>query len=102
MEGSGSEIAGSAKGKSKVFMASFISLILGLVVYAAGFLMYSYYWHRYYYEGFGQGNSSMMGDWYRMMEWGNWAKGAGIMLVILGVALIALGIMRWDRKQVHP
>jgi hypothetical protein len=99
MEGSGSEIAGSARGKSKVFMASFISLILGLVVYAAGFLLYSYSWHRYYYFSFGETGH---GDWYRMMEWGNWAEGAGIILVILGVALIALGIVRWDRKRVHP
>jgi len=97
MEGSGSEKKESARGRSKVFIASFISLILGLVVYAAGFLMYSYSWHRYNYFGLGENRS----DWYRMMEWGNWAEGVGIILVILGVALIAFGIMRWDRNQGH-
>ena len=97
MEGSGSEIEGAARGKPKVFMASFISLILGLVVYAAGFLMYSYSWHRFYYWNLGADRDI----WYRMMEWGNWAEGAGIILVILGVALIALGIMRRHRKQAH-
>lgn len=98
MERSGPEIGGSARGKSKIFLASFISLILGLVVYATGFLMYSYSWHRFYYFSLGETGRR---DWYRMMEWGNWAEGAGIILVIFGVALIALGIVRWDRKQAH-
>jgi len=78
-------------------MASFISLILGLVVYAAGFLMYSYAWHHYNYWGLGEDRSGS----FRMMEWGQWAEGSGTILVFLGVAFMALGIVRWNRKKVQ-
>jgi hypothetical protein len=92
MEGNGSGRGGTDKRGSKVIAASLISLVLGLVAYAVGFLMYSYSWHRYNYFGLGEDRSS----WFKMMEWGNWVEGAGIMLVILGVVLYVV----WKRKGV--
>ena len=97
MEGNGSEAEGLPRRKSILFKVSFISLVLGLVAFATGFLMYSYGWHHMYWFGLGDSRLTAM----RMWEWGQWAEGAGIILVILGVTLLALGIMRWDRKQVQ-
>jgi hypothetical protein len=96
----GSEIGGSVGRGSKVFIASFITLVLGLVAYVTGFLVYSYGWDRAYNYQFNPNISYP--PIYRYIEWGQWAEGIGIILVILGITLVAFGIMRSDRKQVHP
>jgi len=92
MEGSDSEIGGIAGRKSKALVASLISLVLGLVAYAMGFLIYSYGWDRTYIA---QGNPYATNP-YNYMEWGQWAEGAGIILVILGLVFY----VAWKKKGV--
>lgn len=83
MAGSGSEIGQSSERKSKWALASFASLVVGLLTYAAGVLMYAYsYHHAYYWD---------LGDYsrieFKMLEWSQWAKGAGVILFMLGIVL---------------
>ena len=89
---SGSETGQSAERKSKWVLASLASLVLGLVAYATGLLMYSYGWHHMYWFGLGENRLTAM----RMWEWGQWAEGAGIILVILGLVFY----VAWKKKGV--
>lgn len=81
--------------ESKLFLTSFISIVAGLVSYVIGFLMYSYAWHRFNYFRLGED----IRLFYEMMEWGQWIQGLGIVLVILGIALIAFGLFRLSRSD---
>jgi hypothetical protein len=92
MEESGSEIRGTAGRRSKVLLASLISLVLGLVAYVTGFLIYSYGWNRAYIVHY----NPFATNPYKYMEWGQWAEGAGIILVILGLVFY----VAWKRKGV--
>jgi hypothetical protein len=81
----GSESEDPTKGWQ--LQASLGSLVLGLVAYATGLLMYSYGWHHMYWFGMGESRLTAL----RMWEWGQWTEGAGIILVILGLVFYVAG-----------
>lgn len=87
MVGSGSEEGKSAERAPRWVSASFVSLVLGLVVYAAGAILYSYGWHEYQYWNVGEDRSFA----FDMLEWGTWVERAGISLVILGLVFYVAG-----------
>ena len=95
MDGNGLGIKESLQRESKLLLISFISIVAGLVSYLTGFLMYSYAWHRFNYYRLGED----VRLFYEMMEWGQWIQGLGIVLVILGMALIAFGLYRLSRND---
>ncbi|HEX9908134.1 MAG TPA: hypothetical protein VGB78_06675 [Thermoplasmata archaeon] len=75
------EAGGSTKSRSRLLAASLSSLVLGLVVYASGVITYSIGWHDWNYWSMGDDMTTA----FHMMEWGQWAEGAGVILVILGL-----------------
>ena len=95
MDGNGFGIKESLQRESKLFLMSLISIVAGLVSYLTGFLMYSYSWHRINYFRLGED----IRLFYEMREWGQWIQGLGVVLVILGIALIAFGLYRLSRND---
>ena len=83
MAGSGSETRQSSERKSKWALACLASLVLGLLVYAAGFLVYSYSYHRVHWFGLGEN----VDIYVKGTEWGQWAEGVGVILFMLGIVL---------------
>jgi protein-S-isoprenylcysteine O-methyltransferase Ste14 len=76
--------------ESKWISASLVSLVLGILVYAAGVIMYQYANHRLLYFNLGENLEFVR----HLAEWGQWVESAGIVLVFLGLALYVAGKRR--------
>lgn len=91
MEGSDTKISDSDLGvlaaKSKLSLASLVSLVLGPLVYASGAILSAYSYHRIVFFSVGE-DVAFFRDWY---ERGQWVKEAGVILFMLGVALYVMG-----------
>lgn len=65
-------------------------MVIGLFVYATGLFAWAYSNHKLLYWNLGDD----IGAWTRMNEWGSYAEGAGVAIVILGLTFIAVGLAK--------
>jgi len=84
----GLEAEASARRETRWVSRSLAFLVFGLVVYAAGVVMYALSYHLLFREGV---DTLGFGTWADIYEWSNWVQNAGIILVILGVVLYVAG-----------
>jgi len=85
----GTETEESTKRRPRRVSTTLASLVLGLLVYAAGAVMYALGYHQLF-----TGDWNLLENrntWTNIYEWSSWVKDAGIILVILGLVFYVAG-----------